>query len=41
MRKELEFRTGCNEVGWAIERHRDGVHDTIGEGTIGTIGRDS
>ena len=39
MRKELEFRIGCNEVRWAIELHSDDVHDTIGEGTVGIIGR--
>lgn len=35
IRKELEFSTSCNVVGWAIECHSDGAHDTIGEGTVG------
>ena len=37
MRKELEFRSDCGEVGRTIGHHNDDVHDTIGEGTIGII----
>ena len=38
MGKELEFCTGHNDVRWAIERHSDDAHDTIGEGAIEIIG---